>query len=332
MNRPEAVNEQKLETVLKGSIDSLSHVVDVIQNLLEGIYGLSDLRLQRASRFLWPRKRSAVLKHNFGVGNATGTNFSTDWDMPVGAWRKEMWSGTDWGRQSDWERKLIRFNPRRIIQGRFRFQDLHPVLYVAPEHAEHAQGVTSLDQMLTEQRVESMELITMGVSMFLNANTQHLLYQEMPGRITGYGMTLVDFYHVVRETERGSAGRIELMRTLFGRQRLGQEAFNKSIEAIKKGELYINPLAEHYTESADAFEGFIYYLIDVSNLRKDISPELKRFYRLKGIDKKNFLRNLYNQRVEEGDERYLPCARQLSYPDRYDDYRWGYVDHRYEGL
>lgn len=340
----EAVNEQELKGAVLGSIKPLTHVVDEIQDVLEGVYGLADLRLRRASQFLWPRQPSVVLKHNFKIGDAVGTNFSTDWDIPVGAWDKDLSYGPDWYRESKREKRALRLSPRRIIQGRFHFQDLHPSLYVAPNLAEQTQGVTSLDQMLTEQQAEGLELITMGVSMFLNAHTQYLLHREIPGRNTGYGMTLVDFYHVVRESsKRGDVditqietksrtGRFRLMRTLFGRQGLEQKAFDIMMEGIEKGEIYYNPLAKHYTESTNAFEGFIYYLIDAFNLGRDISSELRHFYRLKGVDKRAFLAALYYQRVAEGDERYKKSAEILSYGREYDDHKWGYVDHRYKGL
>ncbi|MBI2330486.1 hypothetical protein HYU94_03770 [Candidatus Daviesbacteria bacterium] len=339
MKHPEAVDEQKLRTAVLESITPLSHVVDEIQNLLEGVYSLSELKLQRVSKLLWPRKSHPVLSHNFKIGDAIGTNFSTDWDIDDFRWKKTVVTGTEWGKQIKRQRLMLRFNPRRLAQRGFHFEDLHPVLYVAPEHAEKTQGVITLDQMLTEQRVESLDLITMGVSMFLNANTQYLLHREMAGHIPAYGMTLVDFYHVVRVSttesmgREGTTGRLELMKTIFGRQGLEQQAFDEQIKAYKAGKHPgYNPLAEHYTDSADTFEGFIYYLINAFDSGRDISGELKQFYRLRGVDKRSALRNLYNQKAEEGDERYISCVKRMRSAYRHADHKWGYVDYRYEDL
>lgn len=342
----ERVNEQELRTSMLGSMNSLFQVVDGIQDILERAYGLQALKLRRVSQHLWPRKDSPVLRHNFEIGDATGTNFSTDWDIPTGAWKKDVSLGTDYYRQFNRERWLIRLNPRRIIQGRFHFQDLHPVLYVSPELAEKTQGVTSLDQMLTDQRVESLELITMGVSNFLNAHTQYLLHQEMPRPITAYGMALVDFYHVVRDSgkageniidigssaSRDRTGRFELIRTLFARQGLEAAASEIALEGLKEGKVYYNPLAEQYTQSAEAFEGLIHYLIDTANGEIDVSSLLRDFYRLRGEAKKDFLMSLYEQKLETGDERYKKSLDELGYLDRNDPYKlnWGYVDLRYQ--
>lgn len=168
----------------KERVEQPTHVADIVQSFLEEAYGITDLRLKKASNFLRPKNRedSPAYSDNRGrfrfshLKDRGVTEFMNDVDM------------------------RILFKLKRLP-----FEALDPTIYIPPITTRRLQEVP-LPDMVVPERLRDLEAVTEGVGRFVYVQSQWKLHNQLPGEIMPEAIALLDWYIVlqrlVKEKER----------------------------------------------------------------------------------------------------------------------------------
>ncbi len=318
-------------------IESLKRITDQIQAALEAAYGLGDLNLLKASKFIYPEVTSKMAEHNLDVNDWTDSGFFvTDADTEEGIkeevkrklLRKQAFrESVGLTRNPDVDKNLGIGNETTLrLAGRFpipwrrsrstdlsksqkkRFADLHPVIYISPDIITQTKMTGRYSEMLAANSFRALDVITEEVGHFLYEQVQHNLYGEVAGDIIGEGMALIDNYQVLKSACE------EMGQNIFDpTNALVKEIVTQFVEKISaRGEIRYqvmdaggyNPTASKYTKSVEVMGGFIKHLVGQNSQGNSVAQELSDFYRMTGPQKGRYLRSLYTNYVQKGDNWY----------------------------
>lgn len=255
--------------------------VDLVQSCFVEAYGLRDLRLEKASTYLWPLKTSPAAEMTISNEVRSGVFkafFTTD-TVPM--------------RPSLVDK--VRFSP--LV--RRSFKDHHPVLYLDPSLVADVNDVGNLGVMINPDKIYVFGMIGEEVGHFTYKQSQLRLNGKLPGAVISESVGLLDLYQLLKAACRDA----NLDSADLQNPQVAEviSALDKRIERFKN----VQSLEfSYYRDSARIVEGLLIYLMDQDSKGIDTTSELKQFYRLSTPDKFTFLHNLYTRLLTEGDEEY----------------------------
>lgn len=189
-----------------------------------------------------------------------------------------------------------------------QFKGLHPVIYISPEIIAETKGVSDFAEMLSAKSFRALDVVTEEMGHFLYAQVQYLLNGKVPGKIISEGMALIDNYQIIKKACEKTGQNIFDANNPFIK-----EMITKYIEKISgRGQLMYqlmdqgdyHPTASNYTKSVEVMGGFIKHIILIDRQDGDTASELQSFYRMTGPQKGRYLRSLYTEYVQGGDNSY----------------------------
>lgn len=182
------------------------------------------------------------------------------------------------------------------------------MIYISPEIIAKTKGVQSYSDMLSPDSFHAFDIIAEETGHFLYTQVQYVLHGETPGHILGEGMALVDNYQVLRKALEEKGQNIFDPSDPFVREFVAE--YVKKIS--ERGEIAhkvfkaggYHPTASAYTKSVEVMSGFVKHLVNNDREGQDTSSQLYRVYRMTGPQKGRYLRDLYTNYVQEGDNWY----------------------------
>lgn len=259
----------------------VAHVVDLIQISLEGVYGLQDLHLERASDFMWPKRTSKAAEKTIAgdiQSRALKAFFITD-SVPI--------------RQSP----LQKIKQHSLMHRDFK--DHHPVIYVPLQFSESTRGVEQISGLLSGDKIEVLEILGEEVGHFVYQQTQHRLHHVLPGAMVSEIVGFIDLYQLIKSA--CSEAHIDISDINNPAAVRALEYFKKKRDKFKN---VGNPELSYYRDSAAIIDKYLDYLIAQETLHQDATGGVRRFYRLNVADKLKYLNDLYVQLEPEKERHY----------------------------
>lgn len=281
------------------NIETVGLIADKIQGVLEEAYGLESLKLKKASNFLYPRATSETAEKAIPLHGDNGAFYVDDGDPSFHA------NMASFHRKPLAERIRKRTKQVRSEVGLLPFERLNPVIYIGPSIMDRIKDA-QLEDLLTEERLPDLEALSEEVGHFLYHQSQFKHNKDFPGAIMPEAMSLVDWYQALKRIVPVSTGKEIFDTTNHPAQAAVRNLSEKISLRVNAPSIHLNPITSMYSKGPRIIRGYLEHLI--KNDRSGIAQgeELKKFYLLTGERKIQYLTDLYQRYVDQGDKEYNP--------------------------
>lgn len=297
-------SDTSLVPISKEVVSTTALLVDRVQGIIERAYDLNPRGLRRASDFLWPRKTSANAEifARDAQDKPNSTCYVSDKKFLEGGW---ITTNASWMHQPQtWsERMNTRYNPRRLAfrAGVLPYEGINSVIFLhrgimgrieTPEPA----------QMLDQDYIHDLELVTEQVSHFLYEQVQYRTHRKFAGKIMSAAIAVLDWYLVLKNVPLNPDNKGAMVDNKVSVKSL-VDNINSRLE-LNPFDFSLNPWTTHFRKGVTILGGFVGHIIKKDKQGEDNTPELHQFYLMPPRNKLEYLEVLYEGYVKNGDERY----------------------------
>lgn len=268
------------------------NLVDQAQTTLEQAYNITNLGLERASDFLWPKAKSAtaVILRDFNrqtLGADLAFYIDDSDDL------------LNYYPQTAWDSFKSRISPRRIAFkfGALPYDQIRPVVYIPDSLSEKIQG-----QNLDEIVKSGVFLELAQITPFLHQQVTYREHGQFIGKIMAEALTLLDYYLITQEIEGNSSHNEGLTARVLS-------PIPSTFSDRQNAEFH--PLNASFRKSS-FIGGYLRYLRNAHQKEVDTTDQLRDFCLKTPIGKLLYLRGLYHEQAEHGDEQFSREANSIS--------------------